>query len=379
MGPDLSNLIHRDYASVLKDIITPNAAINPDHIAYEIELKDGDAVTAVLQQENEDSIVVASAGSSPMRIPKKRVQSLKPSMKSLMPEGLNQALTPGALRDLMAFLLVSPLEPATLATTPLISPRPQQEIQKIWKNVKVVSPPPSPFRILLVAGPKDHGPDEHDYPLWQKRWQKLLALAENVSAKTAFPWPSSADFQESDLIVFYSDNPGWNLERAAELEAFQNRGGGLAYLHYAVDGHEAVDALSKRIGLAWKGGASKFRHGPLDLTLSPHEITQGLPPLKFYDESYWQLVGDKKGIQLIASGKEENDFQPLIWTKENNRSRVFVSIPGHYTWTFDDPAFRLLLLRGFCWAAHQPLDRLSELSFVGARLASEQEKASPLP
>ena len=31
IGPDLSNLIYRDYASVYKDITEPSAAINPDH------------------------------------------------------------------------------------------------------------------------------------------------------------------------------------------------------------------------------------------------------------------------------------------------------------------------------------------------------------
>ena len=48
VGPDLSNLIHRDYASVLKDIRDPSSAINPDHLAYNVELMDGEAITAVL-------------------------------------------------------------------------------------------------------------------------------------------------------------------------------------------------------------------------------------------------------------------------------------------------------------------------------------------
>jgi len=48
---------------------------------------------------------------------------------------------------------------------------------------------------------------------------------------------------------------------------------------------------------------------------------------------------------------------------------VFVSILGHYNWTFDDPLFRLLVLRGACWAAGEPVDRLSELATVGARVA----------
>ena len=39
---------------------------------------------------------------------------------------------------------------------------------------------------------------------------------------------------------------------------------------------------------------------------------------------------------------------------------MFVSIPGHYSWTFDDPLFRVLLLRGIAWTregAGGPLQR----------------------
>ena len=48
IGPDLSNLIYRDYVSVLRDITEPSAALNPDHIAYQLELKDGNSVTGVI-------------------------------------------------------------------------------------------------------------------------------------------------------------------------------------------------------------------------------------------------------------------------------------------------------------------------------------------
>src|SRR5690606_6156170 len=32
IGPDLTNLRHRDYHSVLRDIVNPSFAINPDHL-----------------------------------------------------------------------------------------------------------------------------------------------------------------------------------------------------------------------------------------------------------------------------------------------------------------------------------------------------------
>ena len=50
---------------------------------------------------------------------------------------------------------------------------------------------------------------------------------------------------------------------------------------------------------------------------------------------------------------------------------MFVCIPGHFTWTFDDPLFRVLLLRGMAWAAGEPVDRFQPLVFPGARIREE--------
>jgi type 1 glutamine amidotransferase len=152
------------------------------------------------------------------------------------------------------------------------------------------------------------------------------------------------------------------------LDTFLNRGGGLVYLHYAVDGHDHCAELAERIGLAWRGGASKFRHGPLDLKFEPHPITQGFQETHFVDESYWNLIGSQTNVQLIASGTEENRAQPLMWVHKQGRGRVFVSIPGHFTWTFDDPLFRLLIFRGIAWTAREPLNRFNDLVTIGARV-----------
>ena len=87
-------------------------------------------------------------------------------------------------------------------------------------------------------------------------------------------------------------------------------------------------------------------------------LASGFEKLNLIDESYWQLVGDEKNIQLLASGAEEGAPRPLLWTREEANGRIFVSIPGHYTWTFDDPLFRILILRGIAWTARAPIDTL---------------------
>ena len=113
VGPDLSNLVQRDYASVLKDIRYPNAALNPDHLSYSIQLADGEEITAVLQKDNRDAVTIADI-SGQKTIPKTQIKSIKPTTLSLMPEGLDKVLSSEELKDLLTFLLTSPLEPAPI-------------------------------------------------------------------------------------------------------------------------------------------------------------------------------------------------------------------------------------------------------------------------
>ena len=69
-------------------------------------------------------------------------------------------------------------------------------------------------------------------------------------------------------------------------------------------------------------------------------------------------VADAAAIDRVVS----------IVAAERGKGRVFVSIPGHFSWSFDDPLFRILLLRGIAWAGREPVDRFNELALPGARI-----------
>jgi putative heme-binding domain-containing protein len=371
IGPDLSNLIHRDYESVLRDLREPSAAINPDYITYVVELKSGRLLTGAVRTLPGDQLVIGDGTGKEIALARSRIESMTPAPVSIMPTGLDKTLGPDKLRDLLTFLLTEPLTAAALERPGAPPPRRRAEVEAVLKGSKPLTGKREKLHVVLAASPKDHGPGEHDYPLWQRRWVNLLSMAEDVRVTTATPWPMAKQFETADVIVFYSNNPGWTAARAKELDAYLQRGGGLVYVHYAVDGHNAVDALSARIGLAWQGGKSKFRHGPLELdfTGSKHPIARNFRKLSLVDESYWNLAGDPRAIDLLASGLEDKAAQPLLWARQTGKGRVFVSIPGHYTWTFDDPLFRLLLLRGLAWTAGESVDRFNELATLGARLA----------
>jgi putative heme-binding domain-containing protein len=114
IAPDLSNLVHRDYASVMKDIQQPSAAINPDAVAYNLHLKDGEVVTGVPLKESASEMVLGDVNGKPVTIARDRIAESKASSISLMPEGLLQGMTQQQVKDLMTFLLSQP-EPAKQA------------------------------------------------------------------------------------------------------------------------------------------------------------------------------------------------------------------------------------------------------------------------
>ena len=97
-----------------------------------------------------------------------------------------------------------------------------------------------------------------------------------------------------------------------------------------------------------------------------HPVTRNFDSLQLTDETYWKMVGKTAAERILATAVEEGQAQPQLWSLEARKGRVFVSIPGHYSWTFDDPLFRVLLLRAIAWTAREPVDRFNDLVWPGA-------------
>jgi len=116
IGPDLSNLIHRDYASVMKDITQPSAAINPDHLAYNVQLRDGDILNGIIVADGDKEMDLGSSDGKTIRIAKSKIEAVKPSAISLMPENLLDTLTAQERKDLLTFLLTPSAAPKTAAS-----------------------------------------------------------------------------------------------------------------------------------------------------------------------------------------------------------------------------------------------------------------------
>ena len=109
---------------------------------------------------------------------------------------------------------------------------------------------------------------------------------------------------------------------------------------------------------------------------------EGLGPARV-DARRWRRREPKTKVATAWDAPSDEDFRsadvmvfckrivvtiPMMWNRTSGKGRVHVNIMGHYSWTFNDPLFRALLLRAIAWAAHQPVDRFNALVPVGVTL-----------
>jgi putative heme-binding domain-containing protein len=363
IGPDLTNLTSRSFAAVLKDIQDPNAALNPDHVAHEVKLKDGRQFLATLRDTAAGRVMLGIGAGAELEVDRAEIKSLTASKMSLMPPKLDEQIGQEDLKHLMAFLLTEPpLMQVYHPDSPLPS-RAQGEISAVLANPEPVGTL-KPIQLLLVAGDKDHGIGEHDYPRWRSVWARLFSLADKVSVDLAHDWPTAAQWATADAVVFHRKG-NWDAAKEKDFDAFLARGGGVTLIHWSLEAGAAAPSLARRLGLASDSSLTKYRHGEIEVSFSPHPIMRGFEKTRFYDEMYWNLVPSGE-ICPLATAAEAGKQYPHAWAQEpTTGGRIFVTLGGHYSAVFDDPLFRILLLRGIAWSAGQPVDRFNNLVEAG--------------
>jgi type 1 glutamine amidotransferase len=197
-------------------------------------------------------------------------------------------------------------------------------------------------------------------------------------------FPKQELWEKADLVVFYMwpRREGWDYEL---VDAYQRRGGGLIFIHMALM-QGSGEELSKRIGLAWDLRRDGTKWGilptPVTLTDAAREspIFERFPEtFDLADEFYWHLKGDPAGVTTLVTAPagpaiankplpdppnvEDLDGKrwPVMWTTEVGRGRVFCSAAGHNYFTFNDPYFRIILLRAMAWTMNESFDPFKPL------------------
>jgi len=234
--------------------------------------------------------------------------------------------------------------------------------------------------ILLIAGPKSHGPGQHEHPAGCALLAAhLTASGCTGKATVSLGWPMDpAAITTADSIVIYADGMEMNPANAHldALRQYHQAGKGLAVLHWALE----PDAPA----LAALWDQSIGGHFDPDWSVNPiwkmtrpivgkHPAANGVAPFEIEEEFYYHLrlradaipllqalppadsLGDdgpRSGNPTVRKALADGTPQTLAWVVENpNQSRGFGFTGGHFHRHWATEGFRKLVLNGIVWTA----------------------------
>ncbi|MGY8653013.1 MAG: PVC-type heme-binding CxxCH protein [Verrucomicrobiia bacterium] len=105
IGPELTNIGSiRTTRDLLEAIAYPNATFAREYEPMTVNLRDGEALTGRITREDKSTVHLMNVAGEIAEIDRATIQSIETSPVSLMPTGLEHALTNEELSDLIAFL-----------------------------------------------------------------------------------------------------------------------------------------------------------------------------------------------------------------------------------------------------------------------------------
>jgi putative heme-binding domain-containing protein len=108
VGPNLALLRDKPVDDWLKNILDPSGALEPRFASYIVEAKDGRTFAALIKAETATSLTLSQPGGIVATLLRKDVRAVQTSKTSLMPEGLEETISPQEIADLLAWLRAAP-------------------------------------------------------------------------------------------------------------------------------------------------------------------------------------------------------------------------------------------------------------------------------
>lgn len=105
IGPDISGVGASGLEALLRNILTPDAAMEAGYRIYRVEMNNGDIIDAFFVSEDENAVVVRQLGAPDRRIERRDIAHTGFIRRSLMPAGLLDPLNDQQVADLLAYLM----------------------------------------------------------------------------------------------------------------------------------------------------------------------------------------------------------------------------------------------------------------------------------
>ena len=105
IGPALDGAGASGLEALLRNVITPNAAMEAGYRRFRVETKDGDVIEGLLAGQDADSVTIRQPNTEDQRLLRANLKRAGFQRLSIMPEGLLDSLPAAQVSDLFAYLM----------------------------------------------------------------------------------------------------------------------------------------------------------------------------------------------------------------------------------------------------------------------------------
>jgi len=218
---------------------------------------------------------------------------------------------------------------------------------------------PKAIKVLLVTG--DDVAPAHNWLEVSQAIRDALVASGRFDVKVcedAGVLDSAPTLERYDLVFLHLYNaktPTLSDTAKENLVKFVSGGKGLGISHLTSASFKEWPEFQKLCGRYWVMGTSG--HGPrsvfkVKVANPDHPITRGLQDFEADDELYAKLQGDAPiTVLLTADSDWSKKTEPLAFTLQYGKGRVFHEAFGHDGKAIKNPAVSKLILQGCEWAA----------------------------
>jgi putative membrane-bound dehydrogenase-like protein len=107
IGPNLTAYQRDDLGTMLPSILDPSAEIREGFVTYLVTMRDGRTLSGFLADQDASTIVLRAFDGQDFPLARAEITEMKPTGRSLMPDGLLEGLSEKELRDFFAYLRIT--------------------------------------------------------------------------------------------------------------------------------------------------------------------------------------------------------------------------------------------------------------------------------
>lgn len=219
--------------------------------------------------------------------------------------------------------------------------------------------PPASIKVLLVTG--DDVQPVHNWREVSAALREILIASGRFQVRICEDTgvlDSAATLGRYDLVLlamYNAKTPTLSAGAKENLANFVKGGKGLVISHLSSASFKEWEEFPKLCGRCWVMG--KSGHGPravfkARIAKTDHPITQGLADFEADDELYAKMQGDAPITVLVEADSDwSHKTEPLAFTVEYGKGRVFHETFGHDGKALSNPVVQKLIQRGCEWAA----------------------------